>query len=87
MRERRGACRGVAGRGEDCWQGSPAVAWSGGGGEELRRWRGAAARSDGEELGAHDRGGERSSGAAVQDKGYGQSLTSQVQPAAVQPAA
>ena len=52
-----------------------------------RRRRGAAVGSCGEELGAHDRGGLRSGGAAVQDKGQGQSLTSQVHPAAMQPAA
>ena len=59
----------------------------GGGGEERRRRRGAAAGSCGEELGAHDRGGVRSGGAAAQGKGHVQSLTSQVHPAAMQPAA
>ena len=67
------------------WRGSPAAARIAD--EERQWWRGAAARSGGEELGVHDRGGVKSGGAAAQGKGQGQSLTSQVQPAAMQPAA
>ena len=50
----------IAGRGVDRRRRSPAVARSGVGGEERWRWRGAAARSCCEELGAHARGGVRS---------------------------
>ena len=52
-----------------------AAARSGGGGEERRC---------GEELGAHDRGGVRSGGAAAQGKGQGQLLTSQVRRCSLQ---